>query len=152
MDAFIAEHSHLYPVSTMCRVFGVSVSGYYEWRGREPSRHAREDGELAKEIHRIFYAHRQAYSSPRIHVELRELGRSCSKERVARLMREMELCAKARRNKPVGTRRRKGVFPAPNLLGRDFAADAPKRKWGSSTTSSRGRLRVAGYRGYSHWR
>jgi putative transposase len=134
MYPFIAEHSQLYPVSTMCQVLGVSVSGYYEWRGREPSQHEREDGELAKEIHRIFYAHRQVYGSPRIHAELRELGIRSSKERIARLMREMELCAKARRNKPVGTRRRKGVEPAPNLLNRDFGADSPNRKWVSDTT------------------
>jgi putative transposase len=55
----------------MCRVLGVSVSGYYDWREREPSRHAREDGELAKHIHRIFSASRQVYGSPRVQVELR---------------------------------------------------------------------------------
>ena len=72
------------------------MSGYYSFRGREPSAHQREDGELAKHIHRIFYAKRGVYGSPRVHVELREQGISCSKERVARLMREMELIAKPR--------------------------------------------------------
>ena len=54
----------------MCRVLGVSVSGYYDWRGREPSAHEREDGELAKHIHRIFYANRGVYGSPRVHAGL----------------------------------------------------------------------------------
>lgn len=58
----------------MCRVLGVSISGYYDWRGREPSAHEREDGELAKEIYRIFVAHRGVYGSPRVHAELRERG------------------------------------------------------------------------------
>jgi transposase InsO family protein len=89
----MAEHSQQYPVSTMCRVLGVSVSGYYDWREREPSAHEREDGQLAKEIHRIFYAHRGVYGSPRVHAELRAEGIGCSKERTARLMHEMELCA-----------------------------------------------------------
>lgn len=118
----------------MCHVLGVSVSGYYDWQKREPSAHEREDGELAKQIHRIFYAKRQVYGSPRIHVELREQGIACSKQRVARIMREMELVAKRRRNKPIGTRRRQGAVPAPNLLNRSFTALSPNEKWVSDTT------------------
>lgn len=129
---FIAEHSKQYPVSMMCRVLGVSVSGYSDWRGREPSAHEWEDGELAKEIHRIFFAHRGVYGSPRVHAELREQGIRCSRPRVARLMREMELCAK--RNKPVSTKRRTSAMPAPNLLNRDFTACSPNSKWVSDTT------------------
>src|SRR5215472_4107658 len=104
----------------MCRVMQVSVSGYYDWRGREPSAHAREDGELARHIHRIFYANRGVYGSPRVHAELREQGIRCSRERTARLMREMELAAKARRSKPVGTQRRREARIAANLLDRNF--------------------------------
>jgi transposase InsO family protein len=118
----------------MCCVFGVSVSGYYAWLGREPSAHEREDGELATHILRIFHAKRGVYGSPRIQVELRDLGLVCSKERTARLMREMDLAAKRRRNKPLGTKRRKGASAAPNLLDRDFRAEQPNRKWVSDTT------------------
>ena len=118
----------------MCRVMQVSVSGYYDWRGREPSRHEREDGELAKHIHQIFYAHRSVYGSPRVHAELRAQGMRCSKQRVARLMREMDLAAKRHRNKPVGTKRRTGAIPAPNVLNRDFRASEPNAKWVSDTT------------------
>ena len=92
-------------MSTLCRVLEVSVSGYYDWLSREPSQHTREDGELAQEIHRLFYEYRQVYGSPRIQVELRARGLRCSRERTARLMREMNLVAKRKRNKPIGTRR-----------------------------------------------
>jgi putative transposase len=118
----------------MCRVLGVSVSGYYDWQGREPSTHQREDGELAKEIHRIFFAHRGVYGSPRVHAELRAQGIRCSRERTARLMHEMELCAKPKRNKPLGTKRRQGATAAPNVLNRDFTACFPNTKWVSDTT------------------
>jgi len=124
----------VYPVGTMCRVLGVSVSGYYDWRGREPSANAREDGELAKRIHEIFDAHRAVYGSPRVHAELRAQGIRCSKERVARLMREMDLAAKRRRHRSVGTVRQNGARVAPNVLSRDFSAIASNTKWGSSTT------------------
>lgn len=118
----------------MCRVLLVSVSGYYDWLDREPSAHEREDGELAKEIHRIFHAHRSVYGSPRVHVELREQGIRCSRERTARLMREMDLVAKRRRTTPVGTKGRKGAPVAPNVLNREFSAGAPNTKWVSDTT------------------
>jgi putative transposase len=118
----------------MCRVLGVSVSGYSDWRGRSPSAHEREDGELAQEIHRIFYTNRGVYGSPRVQVELRARGIRCSRERVARLMRAMDLCAKPKRNKPVGTKRRAGASIAPNRLGRDFTASEPNTKWVSDTT------------------
>jgi putative transposase len=125
----------VYPVSTLCHVLGVSVSGYYDWRGREPSAHEREDGELAKEIHRIFYANRGVYGSPRVHAELVAQGIRCSRERTARLMREMELAAKRKRSKPLGTKRRRDASLAPNVLGRDFTALEPNAKWVSDTTS-----------------
>lgn len=118
----------------MCQTLGVSVSGYYDWQKRKPSAHEREDGELAKQIHRIFHEHRQVYGSPRVYAELRAQGVRCSKQRVARLMREMELAAKRHRHKPVGTIRTKGAPVAPNLLNREFEAEAPNRKWVSDTT------------------
>ncbi len=49
-------------------------------------------------------------------------------------MREMELCAKPKQNKPVGTKRRAGASIAPNRLGRDFTAFEPNTKWVSDTT------------------
>jgi putative transposase len=110
------------------------VSGYSEWRQRKPSAHEREDGELARQIHRIFHEHRQVYGSPRVHAELRAQGVVCSKQRVARLMREMELAAKRRRHKPVGTTRTRGALVAANLLNRECEAQSPNSKWVSDTT------------------
>jgi putative transposase len=96
--------------------------------------HEREDGELAQRIQRIFHAHRQVYGSPRVHAELQAQGVRCSRARVARLMREMELAARRRRHKPMGTLRRPGAPVAPNLLDREFEAEAPNTKWVSDTT------------------
>jgi putative transposase len=131
----MAEHAEQYALRTMCHVLEVSVSGYDDWHKREPSRHEREDGERAKQIHRLLSAKRQVDGSPPIHAKLAAQGIRCSKERLARLLREMELVAKGRRNRPVGTLRRKGALSAPNLLNREFSAEHPTAKWVSDTTS-----------------
>ena len=69
-----------------------------------------------------------------MHAELRAQGVRCSKQRVARLMREMELAAKRRRHKPVGTIRSRGAPVVANLLNREFKAETPNSKWVSDTT------------------
>ena len=133
--AFIQEHAQQYAITLLCRTVEVSESGYYEWLSREPSAHERKDGELSKQISQIFHEHRQVYGSPRVHAELQAQGVQCCKQRVARLMREMGLVAKARRsNKPVATSRRRGAAVATNVLNREFHAEAPNRKWVSDTT------------------
>jgi transposase InsO family protein len=59
-----------------------------------PCQRKREDAKLTEEIRQEFYTHRGIYGSPRLHAELRDQGRSISRKRVARLMREAGLCAK----------------------------------------------------------
>ena len=85
---FIAQHRQEYPVSTMCRVLGVAVSGYYAWLGRAPSRRSQQNTGLGEHIARIYQQNRQVYGSPRIHAVLRAEGVCCGRKRVARLMRE----------------------------------------------------------------
>jgi transposase InsO family protein len=71
----------------LCRVLGVSTSGYYAWRSREPSVRTRQDSVLTEEIVRIHQASRLTCGAPRIQAELVALGRRHSRKRVARLMR-----------------------------------------------------------------
>jgi putative transposase len=63
---FMAEHQQEYPITTMCRVFEVSVSGYYAWRKRAPSLHSREDAQLAGKVKTAFQDNRGVYGSPRV--------------------------------------------------------------------------------------
>ena len=76
-----------YPVAMLCRMLGVSKSGYYAWRGRPPSERRRQDALLTEKIHEIHSRSRQTYGYPRVHAELRSLGIGCGRRRVARLMR-----------------------------------------------------------------
>lgn len=73
---------------TMCRLYGVSPSGYYTWCNREPSRRAIEDERLVRKIRRAHIASRETYGSPRIHAALNRRGEEVGLRRVERLMRE----------------------------------------------------------------
>ncbi len=86
----MGEHS----VWLMCRVYGVSRSGFYAWRSRGASRRTREDQELAGHIRQIHGQSDRTYGSPRVHAALKKQGHRYGKHRVARLMRENGVVAK----------------------------------------------------------
>jgi putative transposase len=118
-----------YPVAVLCRVLGVSKSGYYAWRGRPPSERRRQDALLTEKIREIHSRSRQTYGYPRVHAELRSLGVRCGRRRVARLMRAAGLRGCVRGKKRRTTRRDPRAAPAPDLLCRDFVAVRPNKIW-----------------------
>ena len=77
----------------LCSLAGVSISGYYAWKHRPPSRRQLDDMIVLAHIRNQFALSRQTYGSPRIHVELCEEGISVGRHRTARLMRENNLKA-----------------------------------------------------------
>jgi transposase InsO family protein len=117
-------------VERLCGALGVSVSGYYAWRSRPPSQHQQTDEALLKAIRAVYQAARGLYGSPRIHAALRQQGLRCSRKRVARLMRQHGIHSRRRPKRRVRTTDSQHNRPvAPNLLKRDFSADAPNEKW-----------------------
>ena len=116
-------------MTMLCRMLGVSKSGYYAWRSRPPSKRSREDYALTEKIREVHHRSRETYGSPRVHAELRALGMRCGRRRVARLMRVAGLRGCMRSRKRRTTRRDPRAAPAPDLLGRDFVAAQPNRVW-----------------------
>ena len=114
-----------YPVARQCRVLGVSPSGYYAWLDRAPSARRLIDEALLERIGAIHRASRGTYGAPRIHAELVETGWRIGRKRVARLMREAGLYGVSRRRWISTIQRRPDARPAPDLVARDFTADAP---------------------------
>ncbi len=113
----------------MCRLPGVSASGYYAWRRRRPSR--RRQGEAAllqriREIHGLSYG---TYGTPRIHAELTEAGLRVGRKRIARLMRRAGIAGVSRRKRVQTTVRDRKARPAPDLVERDFGTQAANRLW-----------------------
>ncbi|EFC78701.1 IS3 family transposase, partial [Parafrankia sp. EUN1f] len=116
-------------VTQMCAWLGVSRSGFYEWRDRPVSATATRRGELAALVDRSFTASDGTYGYRRVHADLCAWGRPCSLELVRALMREqgLEPC----QPRPwQHTLTEQGQDPAaiPDLLQRDFTADAPGTK------------------------
>jgi transposase InsO family protein len=118
----------------MCQVLGVSASGYYAWCRRPESAHAQRDRQLRVLVRTSFDASKQRYGSPRIHEDLLEQDVRVSRKRVIRLMQEDGLQARARKRFTCTTMSDHDQPVAANLLGRQFTAHAPNRRWVGDTT------------------
>ena len=124
-----------FSIQRMCKVFGVSESGYYAWVKRPPSKRAKENEDLLGKINEIFQDSRETYGSPRIHQVLIQTGVKCGRNRVARLMKLNRIRARRKRRKfPKTTQRGLGRIAAPNLVQRNFNPVIPNQIWVSDIT------------------
>jgi putative transposase len=131
IEAEKAGHS----VVRMCRLLGVSPSGYYAWRKRPASARARADADLTATIRAIHTGSRGTYGAPRVHAELGDLHRvRCGRKRVARLMRADGLVGVCRRRTTRTTRRDEAATVSDDLVKRAFAATQPDRLWVADIT------------------
>ena len=128
------SHQGEFSIDTMCTVFGVKRAAYYAWRDRPESARVAEDRELGDLVEQIHTENKRRYGAPRIEQELRKRGRKHSKKRVARLLKERGLRPR-RATRRVKTTDSKHSHPvAPNLLAREFTAEAPNQKWAGDIT------------------
>ena len=128
------NHRHQFPIVKMCKVLGVSKSGYYAWLKRKPSSRSIENGQLIEQIVEIHQQSGQTYGSPRITRELQARGCRCSRPRVARLMRKAQIRSKVARKFVVTTDSEHDFEFSPNLLARDFRTGELARAWVSDIT------------------
>lgn len=129
----MSDHQADYPIATMCQLLGVSPSGYYAWRKRQPSQRSETDAALIVEIQVAHAGSRGTYGAPRIHAELAGKGTYIGRKRVARLMTQAGLAGVSRR-RFVTTTVKDGGRQAPDLVERNFAAEAPDRLWVADIT------------------
>ena len=132
---FIAAKQAEHSIQLMCRVLGVSRSGFHAWERREPSRRACQDESLSDLIAGIHDDSMKTYGSPRVHAELRlEHGIRVGRKRVERLMRHAGLAGQIKRRRGKTTIRVQGVRTAPDLVERDFDPTEPNRLWSADIT------------------
>lgn len=127
-------HRATHGVRRLCRVLGVSPSGYYAWVQRPASRRAQVDAQLTTHIRAIHTRSRGTYGVPRIHAELQDDGVRVGRNRVARLMRTAQLAGVSRRKAYRTTRRARQARVVPDLVERDFTASGPDQLWVADIT------------------
>lgn len=143
--AFIALELFVFPLSILCRVMGVTPSGYHAWTKRLPSKTQKERERLSLDIAQIFSAHKGRYGAPRIYKTLcAHYGYRGNLNRIQKLMKAMGLAAKAKAKFKATTDSAHDDPIAPNLLMQDFSCDprdesrshakAPNRVWLSDMT------------------
>jgi putative transposase len=128
--AAIEQWQPEFPVTRLCAVLKVSVSGYYAWLKRPTALHQQANQQLQQTIRDIWQRVRGIYGAPRIHAELQASGIRVGHNRVARLMRVAGLRGKTvRRRRPMTTQADPTHAVAPNRLARQFTALRPNTVW-----------------------
>lgn len=137
--AFIRENRTDYTVRRLCRVLGVSESGYYAWVDRPASMTARKNQQLITQIRCFHRASNDIYGAPRIHRDLLQHGECVSRQRVGRLMRQAGIQSKVAKKFIVTTQSKATTPLAPDRLRRNFTTSKPNEAWVSDTTFVRTR-------------
>lgn len=131
---FIQAHRNEFRVWLMCRVLGVSRGGFYLWLKRPESRRSVENGRLVEAIRAIHRESRGVYGSPRVHARLRAQSGRYGRNRIARLMREMQIQGKRRRKFRVTTDSDHTLPISGNILDRKFTLGTPNKAWVADIT------------------
>jgi len=132
--AFIQSQRASHSLTILCRVLGVSRSGYYSWCHRSVSPRREADRQLLKEIERVHKAHRGHCGALKTWRVLSREGVPCGKHRIARLRQDNGIMARRRWRFIVTTRARRHHWSAPNRLNRYFVAEAPDQVWVGDVT------------------
>ena len=126
---FVAAEKADYPISLLCRMLGVSRSGFHAWECRPPSDRALADAWLLERIRAIHSESRQSYGARRVHGALRHRGVRVGRKRVERLMRLAGLSGLVPKRYRRTTIRVPGVRVADDLVDRDFTPFGPNELW-----------------------
>ncbi len=127
--AFIAKNAGMLPVDRLCQIMDVSTRGYRAYRSRPLSQSQRKDMVVLAHIREQFALSLGSYGRPRMTEELKELGFDVGHRRIGRLMSENGIEVKRNKKFKATTDSNHAFNIAPNLLNRDFHADAPNQKW-----------------------
>jgi len=131
---FMDQHSSSHGVQKMCRVLGVSRSGYYGWKKKPEGKRKKENEKILIKINESYNKNEGRYGSPRITEDLRADGDMYGENRIARIMKENGIMAKTARKFKATTNSRHNLPVAENLLKQDFTSEKPNTIWVSDIT------------------
>ena len=129
--AFMMQHTDMFSISSMSRVFCVSRSGFYAWRKRQatPSLRQQQRNQLDNVVKKAFEDGKRRSGSPRLVIDLAGAGHKYNRKTVASSMCRQSLRAKAAKKFKATTNSKHNLPVAPNLLKQDFTATVPNQKW-----------------------
>jgi putative transposase len=127
-EALTSEGALMYTITKMCGWLGVSTSGFYEWRDRVESATAKRRAQLGELVQKAFDDSNETYGHRRVHAQLLRWGQRCTSELVRRIMRDLGLVPCQPRPRRNLTQADAAAGPIPDLVNRDFSADAPGQK------------------------
>jgi putative transposase len=133
------ENKYIFHLNRMSKVLKVSRSGYYAWLNRPMSKQEKRNRYLSERIRSIYEQRKRVYGCLRITAELREEGFSCSKNRVARLMRKQGITARPKKKYKVTTNSKHNKPIAENLVEMQFNPEKKNSLWTSDITYIRTR-------------
>lgn len=132
--AMVKHLSAFHSTVTLCKVLGVSRSGYYSWLNRKVSNREQQNKLLSADIADIFEKSRQTYGVPRIKKSLESQGKHLGKSRISRIMKQQGLKPKAARRFKVTTNSNHDKIVHPNILAQQFNPAGPNKAWASDIT------------------
>jgi len=121
-------------IQTMCTIFGVSRAGFYAWRKRPESQRKSADKRFLNIIKERFKKSRKTYGYRRIHDDFMDLKEPCGKHRIARIMKENDICPKTKKKFKVTTDSNHNKPIHENHLNRQFHAETPNQRLVSDIT------------------
>lgn len=123
-----------FSIRRMCRLIGVSHSGFYAWKSRKESKRDQMNRMLSIKILEFYDRSHGTYGAIRIFRDFLDLGTKVSKNRIARLMKKLQIAGVTRRKWMMTTKRDDRFRPAPDLVNRNFAASKPNQLWVADIT------------------
>ncbi|OOV16132.1 transposase [Flavobacterium sp. LM4] len=131
---FIKDHEKIYSIEKMCKVLAVSNSSYYKWKKQIVSERQKRVILIKEAITSIYFNTKQRYGSPRITLELQNIGYQISRITVAKYMKQLGLYSKLSKKFKVTTNSKHNHFVVPNILKREFTVKEPSKAWVSDIT------------------
>jgi len=136
-------------IAVMCRIWGVSKSGYYKWLNRKPSKRSQEEEWLGVEIKAAHKRSRETYGPERLQQDLREQGVKVGIWRIRRIRKKLGIRCRQKRKFKAATDSKHGLPVAENLLNQEFEVRGPNEVWLSDITyipTEEGWLYLAGHK------
>jgi len=128
---FVADHQARFGVKRLCQILRIARSSFYYWKATAPARAAREaaDAALAVRIRAVQAVTDRTYGAPRITAELQDDGLAVNHKKVARVMRRHRITGLRLRRRVQTTIADPAAAKAPDLIGRDFTAEAVNQRY-----------------------